>query len=89
MMVKRVDRVDATRDNILNLRSYLRIKQAAGLLGVTPMTLRNWERAGKLMPRRHPINRYRLYRREELDAFLEQLQGGGPPRTAGGGKEEG
>jgi MerR family copper efflux transcriptional regulator len=89
MKAKRVDRVDATRDNTLNLRSYLGIKQAAELLGVTPMTLRNWERAGKLMPRRHPMNRYRLYRREELEAFLEQLRGGGSPRAADGGKQEG
>lgn len=52
------------------LGDYLTIKQAAALLGVTPETLRNWDRANKLRPARHPINGYRLYRREDLEALL-------------------
>ena len=57
-----------------NLCNYLQIKQAAALIGVTPTTLRNWERTGKLIPRRHPLNRYRLYRRTELEAILNQIR---------------
>ena len=57
-----------------NLRDYLRIKEAAELLGVTPTTLRNWERRGKLRPRRHPINRYRLDARAELEHLLQQIE---------------
>jgi MerR family transcriptional regulator, copper efflux regulator len=52
------------------LSGYLTVKAAAELLGVCPSTLRNWDRSGKLRPRRHPMNRYRLYRRDELEAVL-------------------
>src|SRR5437588_253113 len=36
-----------------------------------PGTLRNWDRANKLKPSRHPLNRYRLYGRKELEKLLE------------------
>ena len=54
------------------LDGYLRIKDAAEYLGVSPNTLRNWGRSGKLAERRHPINGYRLYARAELDALLRK-----------------
>ena len=56
-----------------NLRDFLRISEAAEYLGVSPNTLRNWERAGKIIAHRHPLNRYRLFKKEELDALLRQL----------------
>jgi excisionase family DNA binding protein len=52
------------------LKNYLTIKEAADFLGVTPETLRNWDRAGKMRAARHPINRYRLYLRDDLVALL-------------------
>lgn len=54
------------------LDKYLRIKEAAEYLGVSPNTLRNWGRTGKLSERRHPMNDYRLYAKEELDALLRE-----------------
>jgi excisionase family DNA binding protein len=54
------------------LDGYLRIKDAAEYLGVSPNTLRNWGRNGKLAERRHPINGYRLYSKVELDALLRE-----------------
>ncbi len=36
------------------LRDYLRISDAAEYLGVSPNTLRNWERADKFVAHRHP-----------------------------------
>lgn len=57
----------------MNLRNFLTIGEAASLLGVSPATLRNWDQKGKLLPIRHPVNRYRLYRREQLEAFLGAL----------------
>jgi MerR family transcriptional regulator, copper efflux regulator len=42
-----------------SLEEYLTVKAAAAFLGVCPSTLRNWDRTGKLKPRRHPMNRYR------------------------------
>jgi MerR family transcriptional regulator, copper efflux regulator len=59
------------------LNDYLTITEAAILLGVSPDTLRNWDRADRLKPLRHPINGYRLYRREDLEAFLRRVSRGG------------
>lgn len=57
-----------------NLRAFLRITDAAEYLGVSPNTLRNWENAGKIAAHRHPVNSYRLFKKEDLDAFLIQLR---------------
>ena len=56
------------------LRDFLRISDAAEYLGVSPNTLRNWERAGKIVAHRHPVNRYRLFKREDLDAVLRKVE---------------
>jgi len=57
-----------------NLRAFLRITDAAEYLGVSPNTLRNWENAGKIAAHRHPVNSYRLFKKEDLDALLIQLR---------------
>ena len=62
------------------LSEYLRISEAAAYLGVSPNTLRNWENAGKIAAHRHPMNSYRLFKKEELDALLNQVQGSGQPK---------
>ncbi len=49
------------------------IKQAASLLGVTPLTLRNWDKNGKLMALRHPLNNYRVYKRQDIDDLIEKI----------------
>ena len=56
------------------IQDYLQITEAAELLGVSASTLRNWERQGKLHSHRHPINQYRLYKREDLEALLQQIE---------------
>jgi len=56
-----------------NLQDYLRIKQAAAFLGVSESTLRNWGRDGKIPTYRHPINRYRLYKKSDLEAVLREI----------------
>ncbi len=56
-----------------NIQDYPQIKEAAELLGVTRATLRNWERHGKLNSHRNPINRYRLYKREDLEVLLQSI----------------
>jgi excisionase family DNA binding protein len=57
-----------------NLQAYLTIRQAADLIGVSTRTLRAWDRAGKLKAARNPMNRYRLYRREDIEALLARIQ---------------
>ena len=54
---------------------HLSIREAANLLGVSVATLRNWDRQGKLKPRRHPINGYRMYDRAEIVRLKEQIEG--------------
>jgi MerR family transcriptional regulator, copper efflux regulator len=58
----------------MNLQDYLRIGDAAAFLGVSVNTLRNWERAEKLVAYRHPINGHRLYRKSDLEAVLAAVQ---------------
>jgi hypothetical protein len=56
------------------LNEYLTVREAAAYVGVSPNTLRNWGRGGKLVERRHPVNGYRLYSKEELDALLREAE---------------
>jgi len=56
-------------------RKYLSIKQASSIIGVTPLTLRNWDKLGKLCSYRNPINNYRYYRLDQIEAFLRQMEG--------------
>lgn len=53
---------------------YMLIKEAASFLGVTPSTLRNWEKDKKIRVYRNPQNRYRLYKKEDLETLLYQIQ---------------
>jgi MerR family copper efflux transcriptional regulator len=62
------------RADVQKLRDYLRISEAAEYLGVSPNTLRNWENAGKVVAVRHPVNGYRLFKRRDLDALLQQVE---------------
>ena len=56
------------------LKDFMRISEAAEYLGVSPNTLRNWQNAGKIAAHRHPVNGYRLFKQEELDALLRPIQ---------------
>ena len=53
---------------------YITIKQASKILGVSPLTLRNWDKNGKLKPHRHPMNNYRVYKMEDLDQVMEEIE---------------
>lgn len=55
-------------------KKYLKIKEVAEILGVTPLTLRNWDKAGKLTAYRHPINNYRIYKPEDIEILLRRLE---------------
>ena len=51
---------------------YITIQEAARLLDVTPTTLRNWDKSGKLVAHRDPINGYRLYSIEDISKLLQE-----------------
>lgn len=53
---------------------YLAIKDAAKILGVTPLTLRNWDKKGLLTAYRNPINNYRVYRMDQIELFLRRIE---------------
>lgn len=57
----------------MNLKDYVTIKQASEILGVDKTTLRRWDKAGKLIPYRNPLNKYRLYSKEELGSLLRSI----------------
>jgi len=49
------------------------IAQAAGLLGVSLPTLRRWDESGKFPARRHPINSYRMYLRDDVIKLRKKI----------------
>jgi DNA-binding transcriptional MerR regulator len=59
--------------NTLNTR-LITIKKAAEILGVTPLTLRNWDNSGKFPASRHPINGYRVYKVSDIENLLMQIE---------------
>ncbi|MDQ2933011.1 MAG: MerR family transcriptional regulator [bacterium] len=50
------------------------IKQASKILGVTPLTLRNWDNCGKFPASRHPINDYRVYKLTDIERLLTEIE---------------
>jgi DNA-binding transcriptional MerR regulator len=52
---------------------WLTVGAAARWLGVSPATLRRWDRAGHLAAQRHPINGYRVYDRSSLERRRQAL----------------
>lgn len=58
-------------------KRYLTIKEVAKILGVTPQTLRNWDKEGKLEALRNPLNNYRIYKPEDIELFLRKIESKG------------
>lgn len=59
---------------------FVLVKEAAEMLGVCPNTIRAWGAAGKLEEYRHPINKYRMYKRKDLEGLIRQMQTPQKPR---------
>jgi DNA-binding transcriptional MerR regulator len=56
------------------MSKYITIKNASMILGISKITLRNWDKAGKLKAHRHPFNNYRVYKLEDIDKVLEMIE---------------
>jgi excisionase family DNA binding protein len=56
------------------LNEYVKIAEAATILGVSQNTVRAWAEAGKIPMRRNPANGYRLFLRRDLDRFLAKIE---------------
>lgn len=50
------------------------VQEVARLLGVTPLTIRNWDAKGKLTAYRNPINKYRMYKVEDVETLIRQIE---------------
>ena len=59
---------------MLKHKGYLSVKEAAECLGVSPNTVRAWGADGKIPEYRHPVNNYRLYKRDDLQEVINQLE---------------
>ncbi|QDU76848.1 Helix-turn-helix domain protein [Stieleria maiorica] len=59
---------------MLKDEGFVRVKEAAEILGVCPNTVRAWGAEGKLTEYRHPLNNYRLFKRKELEQILRKLE---------------
>lgn len=55
---------------------YFSIKEAAEILGVSPLTLRNWDKSGKFPAKRHPMNNYRVYSKTMLEKIIQDIESG-------------
>ncbi|OGN08582.1 MAG: hypothetical protein A3J46_05780 [Candidatus Yanofskybacteria bacterium RIFCSPHIGHO2_02_FULL_41_11] len=55
-------------------KKFLTVREVAGLLGVTPLTVRNWDSKGKLVAYRNPMNNYRLYKVEDVEVLMRMIE---------------
>jgi excisionase family DNA binding protein len=55
------------------VNEYLKVAEAAKLLGISQGTLRAWAETGKILMHKNPINGYRLFKRSDLEGFLERM----------------
>lgn len=53
------------------LSEYVKVAEAAKILGVCQGTVRAWAEAGKIPMHKNPINGYRLFLMTDLGSFLD------------------
>ena len=58
---------------MLKDEGFVRVGEAAEILGVCPNTIRAWGAEGKLIEYRHPVNNYRLFKKGDLEKLLRKL----------------
>jgi DNA (cytosine-5)-methyltransferase 1 len=66
---------------VLRSQGYVRVREAATLLGVSANTIRNWGADGKLPEYRHPVNNHRLFKRADLESIMDDLEASVGTRT--------
>lgn len=62
------------------LSEYVKVAEAAEILGVSQGTVRTWAESGKLPMYKNPANGYRLFLRTELEKFLSEIAKSAIPR---------
>ena len=56
-------------------KKFLTVNDVARIIGVTPLTVRNWDKAGRLLAYRNPFNNYRMYKIEDVEMLLKKIDG--------------
>ena len=54
-------------------KEFITIKEAAAILSVSRDTLRRWDKADKLKTKRHPMNNFRIYNPDEVEALRKAI----------------
>jgi len=56
------------------MEKYIKISEAAEIIGVSSETLRRWDKSGKFESVRHPINNYRVYPKSGVLSLVNEIQ---------------
>ena len=54
-------------------KQYLTVNEVAKIIGVSPLTVRNWDQKGRLVAYRNPLNNYRLYKISDVENLLKEI----------------
>ncbi len=55
-------------------KGLITVTQTARLFNVSPQTIKRWDKAGKLVAKRNPMNNYRFYREVEIKKLIEKME---------------
>ena len=55
-------------------KQYLTVNEVAKIIGVSPLTVRNWDQKGRLVAYRNPLNNYRLYKISDVENLLKKIE---------------
>lgn len=55
-------------------KKFLTVNEVAKIIGVTSLTVRNWDKKGRLLAYRNPFNNYRMYKVEDVENLLKQIE---------------
>lgn len=53
---------------------YISLQEAASLLRVSKLTLRNWDKNGTLVAYRNPVNNYRVYKISQIKKLIDAIE---------------
>ncbi len=55
-------------------KRYLTVNDVAKIFGITPLTVRNWDKKGALLAYRNPVNNYRMYKIEDVEVLMRRIE---------------
>lgn len=55
-------------------KKYLTVNEVAKIFGITPLTVRNWDKKGSLIAYRNPVNNYRMYKIEDVEVLIKKIE---------------